>query len=63
MAEAGGDKWRAALERALGGEVGEADAASGAVELFELLADDVTPLLDDRQESVVDHALASRSRA
>jgi hypothetical protein len=52
-----------ALERALAPNGDEAAAASGVVELFRLLAEEVEPLLDERQHDVIDYALAaSRSR-
>jgi predicted nucleotidyltransferase len=57
IAEAGGDDYRAALAGSL---VGDNDAGlEAAVRLFELLVDDVRPLLDDAQRAVVDHALSS----
>ena len=59
VAEAGGPDWHAALERALGVEGDEADAAAGAVELFRMLSEDVHALLDDRQRDVIADALAT----
>jgi predicted nucleotidyltransferase len=62
VADAGGEEWRSALERALApGD--EAAGVEAAVELFRLLAEEVARLLDERQRAVVDYALtASRSR-
>jgi hypothetical protein len=37
----------------------DAAAASGAAELFRLLAEDVDALLDERQRAVVEYALAT----
>jgi predicted nucleotidyltransferase len=59
VADAGGPEWRAALERALAPNGDEAAAASGAAELFRLLAEDVDALLDERQRAVVEYALAA----
>jgi hypothetical protein len=58
IADAGGEEWRAAEQRALGtsGEDVESSARA-AVRLFELLAADVSELLDDRQREVIEHAL------
>ncbi len=56
VAEAGGSEWHAALEQALGLH-GDDAAASGAVELYRLLVDDASELLDERQRAVVEHAL------
>jgi Nucleotidyltransferase domain len=58
VADAGGPQWRSALERALRGS----DGAEAAIDLFQLLRDEVSELLDDRQREVVDYALrAGRS--
>jgi hypothetical protein len=56
VAELGGQRWRTALERALL-ETDEQAATAGALELFELLVDDMREALDERQREVVDHAL------
>src|SRR3712207_6983508 len=49
------------LFRSLSGD--DADAAAGAVEMFRLLVDDAAGLLDDRQRSVIDHALEAARAA
>jgi predicted nucleotidyltransferase len=62
VAEAGGPDWRNALERALA-PAGEEDAAAAVVELFRVVAQDVEPLLDERQREVVEYSLGvSRTR-
>jgi predicted nucleotidyltransferase len=61
IAEAGGPEWRELLERALSPGRDEAAGASAAVDLYRLLADDADGLLDERQRSVVEYALASAS--
>jgi predicted nucleotidyltransferase len=59
VADAGGPEVRAALERALAIGVDERAAASGAIELFRLVAEDCRGSLDDRQRRVIGHALAA----
>ncbi len=59
VAEAGGGEWRKALERAAGLDGDAAAAAAGAVEMFKLLVDDARDLLDERQQAVIEHALAA----
>jgi hypothetical protein len=63
VAEAGGPEWRSAQERAFGVHGGDVqETAAGALELVELLAREVEPLVDDRQRAVIDHAVDAARR-
>jgi predicted nucleotidyltransferase len=61
IADAGGPEWRRALEQALAPDGDEARGAEAARELFRILADEVEPLLDERQRAVVDYALSAKT--
>ena len=64
IADAAPPDWAQALRQALrvdGEDV--ADAAKAAIRLFEAIAADVAPLLEEQQQAIVDHALAAIQRA